>query len=141
MIEYDPEQVPEEKDFKPVPKGVYESEIIDANAMQSKAGNDMLRLNFLVTSDKGNTTRIYDYIVIPNTLFKLKSICRCLNMDFDGTLDEKELIGQRLKVEVSIEKGKDGYKDRNKIDKYIDGINSDTTPEKTPDVPDDDIPF
>ena len=109
--------------------------------MQSKAGNDMLRLNFLVTSDKGNTTRIYDYIVIPNTLFKLKSICRCLNMDFDGTLDEKELIGQRLKVEVSIEKGKDGYKDRNKIDKYIDGINSDTTPEKTPDVPDDDIPF
>ena len=141
MIEYDPTQVPEEKDFKPFPKGVYESEIIDADAMQSKAGNDMVRLNFVVTDDNGGTARIYDYIVIPNTLFKLKSICRCLNMDFDGTLDEKELIGQRLKVEVSIEKGKDGYKDRNKIDKYIDGINSDTTPEKTPDVPDDDIPF
>ena len=81
MIEYNPEDVKENNDYSPWEVGNYESEIIEAVAMESKAGNDMIRLNLMLTNDDGGTTRIYDYIVIPNTLFKLKSICRCFSME------------------------------------------------------------
>ena len=45
MIEYNPEDVTETNDYAPWEKGNYESEIIEADKMQSKAGNDMIRLN------------------------------------------------------------------------------------------------
>jgi len=141
MIEYNPEDATEANDFQPFPVGEYEAEVIEADQMVSKAGNDMIRLNLVVTNDKGGTTRIYDYIVIPNTLFKLKSICRCLSIEFDGTLDEQILVDQRMKVKVGIEKGDDKYPAKNRIDRYIDGIGSNSTPVETPTIPKDDIPF
>ena len=142
MIEYNPEDVPEENTFQPFPVGEYEAEVIEATAMKSKAGNEMIRLNLAVVNDKGNSTRIYDYIVIPNTLFKLKSICRCLNMEFSGTLDEQELVSQRLKIKLGIDKGDENYSPKNKVDRYVDGISADSAPaEATPLIPDDDVPF
>ena len=142
MIEYNPEDVPEENTFQPFPVGEYEAEVIEATVMKSKAGNEMIRLNLAVVNDKGNSTRIYDYIVIPNTLFKLKSICRCLNMEFSGTLDEQELVSQRLKIKLGIDKGDENYSPKNKVDRYVDGISADSAPaEATPLIPDDDVPF
>ena len=64
MIEYNPEDVKENNDYSPWEVGNYESEIIEAVAMESKAGNDMIRLNLMLTNDDGGTTRIYDYIMI-----------------------------------------------------------------------------
>ena len=142
MIEYNPEDATETNDFQPFPVGEYEAEVIEANQMVSKAGNDMIRLNLVVTNDKGGTTRIYDYIVVPKTLYKLKSICRCLSIKFDGTLDEQILVDKRMKVRVGIDKGDDKYPAKNRIDRYIEGIGSSSTPAETPTVPkDDDIPF
>jgi hypothetical protein len=146
MIEYNPEDVPETNDYAPWEKGNYESEIIEADKMQSKAGNDMIRLNLVVTNDIGGTTRIYDYVVIPNTLWKLKSLCRCFSIEFDGTLDEKTLIGRRIEIQVDIDKGNEKYPPKNIVKKYIDGIGVQPKVEKqevasTPPVPEDDIPF
>ena len=143
MLEYNPEDVQDEKTFDPWASGIYEGEIIEADSMQSKAGNDMVRLNVLCTNDDGNTTRIYDYIVVPSTLYKLKSICRCLNWDFSGTLDEQELVGQRFKVKLGIDKGSKEYPEpKNRIDRYVEGLTNSTPNVEKPIAPqDDDVPF
>jgi hypothetical protein len=142
MIEYNPEDILETNDYKPFPVGEYEAEIIEALQMKSKAGNDMVRLNIVVTNDNGSRTRIYDYIVFPNTLYKLKSLCRCLSMKFDGILDEQVLVDQRVIVRLGIDKGNDEYPAKNRIDRYIDGISSNSNPPvETPLVPKDVVPF
>tara|TARA_R110002110_G_scaffold258930_1_gene474705 strand:+ start:215 stop:643 length:429 start_codon:yes stop_codon:yes gene_type:complete len=142
MIEYNPEDVKENTSFEPWEKGIYEAEIIEAEKMQSKKGNDMIRLNVLVTDDDGKTTRIYDYIVIPSLLYKLKSICRCMNWEFDGTLDESTLVDTRYRVKLGIDKGNAEYPEpKNKIDKYVEGLTK-STPNVNPDMPKkDDVPF
>mgnify|MGYP003644239345 CR=1 FL=1 len=146
MIEYNPNDLKESNDYKPFPVGDYESEVLDANQMVSKSnGNDMIRLNHLVTNDDGGTTRIYDYIVIPNHLWKLKQICECLSMPFEGTMNEQDLVGKRLKIKLGIDKGNVEYpKPKNVVKKYLEGLGVTAKVEQvaTPAIPkDDDIPF
>ena len=142
MFEYNPEDMPDEKTFDPWGVGEYEAEIIESVSTTSKAGNNMLKLNFLVTNDNGGTTRIYDYIVAPSTLYKLDSLCKLFAINFDGTLDESLLIGKRLLVKLGVDKGNEKYPPKNKIDRYIKSLSATTSVAETPQkVDDDDIPF
>ena len=71
---FDPEKV-EEKNYICLPKGEYEVRIDDVVQKQSKAGNDMLELSLTAFTDEGQTVRMFDYIVNPSGLWKLKTIC------------------------------------------------------------------
>ena len=106
--------------------GEYECEIVGAEETVSKAGNDMLKLVICIYGNEGEQVRVYDYIVSPSTIYKLKSICRCCELEFDGILDEQLLIGRRMRVltKVEPERTVDGktYSERNSIVKYVSGI-------------------
>jgi len=130
-FEYNPKEV--ESEYAVLLSGEYECEIVGAVETVSKAGNDMIKLVLCVYGNEGQSeqVRVYDYIVSPNTLWKLKSICRCCDMKFDGVLDEQLLVGKRMNVLVKIEpertvNGKT-YSERNSIVKYVSGIGKQTT--------------
>ena len=138
-FEYDPKEVKSE--YAVLPNGEYECEIVGAVETVSRAGNDMIKLVLCVFGNEGEQVRVYDYIVSPSTLWKLKSICRCCEIEFDGILDEQLLIGRRMRVltKVDPERNVDGktYSERNSIAKYVSGIGNQTTKTDPPVVADD----
>ena len=150
-FEYNPKEVKSE--YALLANGEYECEIVDAEETVSKAGNDMLKLVICIYGNDGEQVRVYDYIVSPSTIYKLKSICRCCEIEFDGILDEQLLIGRRMRVLTKIEpertvEGKT-YAERNSIVKYVSGLGKKPTDIDPPVVPDDkdvkplpdDVPF
>ena len=150
-FEYNPKEVKSE--YALLANGEYECEIVDAEETVSKAGNDMIKLVLCIYGNDGEQVRVYDYIVNPNTIYKLKSICRCCGIEFDGILDEQLLIGRRMRVLTKIEpertvEGKT-YAERNSIVKYVSGLGKKPTDIDPPVVPDDkdvkplpdDVPF
>ena len=66
-----------------------------------------------------------------------------MSWEFTGTLEEKELVGNRFKVKLGIDKGTPEYPEpKNKIDRYVEGLMKIQTPNvKPPVVPVDDVPF
>jgi len=150
-FEYNPKEAKSE--YAVLPNGEYESEVVSAVETVSKAGNDMIKLVLCVYGNEGEQVRVYDYIVTPNTLWKLKSICRCCDINFDGILDEQLLVGKRMNVltKVEPERKVDGktYSERNSIVKYVSGIGNQSTVTDPPVEADDkdvkpkpdDIPF
>jgi len=144
MFEYDPKDG-EDKGFTVLPSGDYEIEIKNVLEKVSKAGNDMLELSICVYGNDGVESKVFDYIVNPATIYKLKSICRCVGFEFEGTIDEQLLIGKRMLANVSVRPPKDGYAERNEIKRYLSGMteaSSTATSEDLAVTPsDDDIPF
>ena len=150
-FEYNPKEVKSE--YAVLPSGEYECEIVGAVETVSKAGNDMIKLVLCVYGNDGEQVRVYDYIVSPNTLWKLKSICRCCDIEFDGILDEQLLVGKRMRVTIKVEPERqvDGktYSERNSVAKYVSGIGNQSTVTAPPVVTDDqdvqplpdDVPF
>jgi|TARA_R100000084_G_scaffold104099_3_gene60464 hypothetical protein len=135
---FDPEKV-EEKNYICLPKGEYEVRIDDVVQKQSKAGNDMLELSLTAFTDEGQKVRMFDYIVNPSGLWKLKTICNNVGIAFDGTLEEQLLVGKTLKAKVELRPASEKYPERNQVSAYIE-----TPVEKSGTVPqpvDDDIPF
>ena len=128
-FEYNPKEAKSE--YAVLPNGEYECEIVGAVNTVSKAGNDMIKLVLCVYGNEGEQVRMYDYIVSPSTLWKLKSICRCCEIEFDGILDEQLLVGRRMNVltKVEPERTVDGktYSERNSILKYVSGLGKQTT--------------
>tara|TARA_R110002051_G_C8617371_1_gene482772 strand:+ start:243 stop:692 length:450 start_codon:yes stop_codon:yes gene_type:complete len=147
-FEYNPKEVKSE--YALLPNGEYECEVVSAEETVSKAGNDMIKLVLCLYGNNAEQVRVYDYIVNPNGINKLKSICRCCDIAFDGILDEQLLVGKRMTVLAKIDpertvEGKT-YTERNSIDKYVSGIKQATTasaPTAAPDAkpPKDDVPF
>ena len=138
-FEYNQKEVKSE--YAVLSNGEYECEVVGAVETVSKAGNDMIKLVLCVFGNEGEQVRVYDYIVSPSTLWKLKSICRCCEIEFDGILDEQLLIGRRMRVltKVDPERNVDGktYSERNSIAKYVSGIGNQTTKTDPPVVADD----
>jgi len=138
-FEYNPKEAKSE--YAVLPNGEYESEIVSAIKTVSNAGNEMIKLVLCVYGNDGEQVRVYDYIVSPSTLWKLKSICRCCDIEFDGILDEQLLVGRRMRVltKVEPERKVDGktYSERNSIVKYVSGICKQSTDNDPPVVTDD----
>jgi len=150
-FEYNPKEVKTE--YAVLPNGEYECEIVGAVETVSKAGNDMIKLVLCVFGNEGEQVRVYDYIVSPSTLWKLKSICRCCDIKFDGILDEQLLVGRRMLVLTKVEPERKvddkTYSERNSIVKYVSGLGNQSPENDPPVVADDkeshqvpdDVPF
>jgi len=134
-FKYDPKDATEGS-FSCLPSGDYELEVLAVEEAVSKAGNDMLKLSLCAYGTDGEQVRLFDYIVNPASLWKLKSICRCCDITFDGTLDEQLLVGKRMKAKLRLRVATDKYPEKNEVVKYIEGVGS-----KSVDLPDSEVPF
>ena len=118
---YDPDKA-EEKNFICLPNGDYEIEIVNVEQKVSKAGNDMLELTINAYDEEGKKVQIFDYIVNPSGLWKLKKICDASSIEFTGEIEEQNLVGISMMAKVTVRKATDKYPERNQIADYLTGI-------------------
>lgn len=123
---YDPTQA-EEKNFICLPNGDYEIEIVNVEQKVSKAGNDMLELMINAYDQVGRKVQIFDYIVNPSGLWKLKKICNASGIEFTGEIEEQNLVGLSLMARVTLRKATEKYPERNQIADYLSGITKPTS--------------
>jgi hypothetical protein len=136
----------EEKKYICFPPGEYEIEINDAVVKTSKKGNEMIQLKITAFDGTGKKVFLYDYIVNPSGLDKLKKICRMFNLPFTGELEERLLIGKKMLAKLKLEPASEQYGESNKILDYLSPLNApqkqdENTVEKQSIIVDDDIPF
>jgi hypothetical protein len=106
-----------------LPEGIYDFEIIAAEEKTSKSGNDMIELKVNVFTDDGRPRTIFDYLLEMDGMnYKLRHAAVNCGMEeqyISGNLSAVDFVGRTGKAKVRIQKGKDGYPDRNQIADYL----------------------
>lgn len=104
-----------------IPPGVYPFEIFEAEEMQSKAGNDMIRLHLTVFVN-GSSRRLYDYL-LQSMERKLRNVAKELGLlsQYEaGELQAEYFAGKSGYCKVGIQKDKTGeWPDRNTVLDYV----------------------
>lgn len=119
-MRFDP--VPENELVNLIAPGEYDAEVAEAESFTSKNGNDGIKLKvrvFLADSQRV----IFDYLMsTPDSMFKVHNFCAAagiLEKYESGELRPVDCQDRAVMVKVGIEKGKDGYADKNKISSYV----------------------
>jgi hypothetical protein len=139
-----------------LPEGKYPASLATCEEGTSKSsGCPMLTLTFKVYTDKGGERTVYDYIVNPSTLWKMKRLAKALGKDAEfkaNTFQPADNIGANLTLELSMEED-DQYGDKNGVRGYEPstlGSTSRVSPPKGPvtagtagyePIQEEDIPF
>jgi hypothetical protein len=144
MFNFDPNDTNEDNNFECFPNGEYDCSVEFVESKISKAGNPMLELQVNLYTDGligQRIVRCFDYIVNPSGLWKLKSICRCCEWDFeDGKIDEQLIVGKRFRVKVKLIPATEQYPEKNQIVRYVSAITSTAVTTPTSQSDSDTIP-
>ena len=121
--------------------GQYAAVVKNATDKVSKSGNDMIELIVTVYGTNGTQVDVFDYLLSTDQWqWKVRHFCESAGIDYaKGELTSDECVDQNVKVNVAIDKGKDGYADKNKIADYLPRA-TEVAVSAAP-VKDDDIPF
>jgi len=138
------------------PKGTYDFEVVSASDEVSKSGNDMIKLVLKVYDASGNSQMVWDYL-LEAMAAKLVHACDALGLNdrYDsGELDASDFDGKAGQVILYIQKGQNGYPDKNAVADYVRPKGGAAAHAVTPRVPaavaarakgggdiDDEIPF
>lgn len=105
-----------------LPKGWYPCTIAEAEEKTSKKGNEMIELNVRVYKESGGFNFIRDYLMDNEAsaagLRHCSDMCGALADYEKGELKPVLLIDREGWVKIGVEKGKDGYPDKNRIFDY-----------------------
>lgn len=102
-------------------RGDYTFEIVASEEEVSQAGNLMFRLKLKVSRPDGATRTVTDYL-LPMLEGKFRACCvACGLLDKynTGDMSAHDFIGKRGWLRLGVEKGKDGYPDRNVVLYYL----------------------
>ena len=85
-------------DFKLLPDGEYKFEVKAAEVVQTKKGDDMLKVRSAVVDDDEYTgVCIFDqFVLVEQCLWSLKAFEQSLGMSFGDGFDETDLIGEEF---------------------------------------------
>jgi hypothetical protein len=113
-------------------KGVYDFEIVGAEEKTSATGgNIMIDLKVKLTRPDG-AARVITAYVLPKrmeTLRNAAAACGLLDRYDGGSLSDADFQGKRGKLKLGIEKGKNGYPDRNIVADWLSApVNDNTAP-------------
>ena len=114
-------------------KGVYDFEILDALEKTSKAGNTMIELKVKVSNGNGGRV-LADYLLAetPEKLLHCASACGMADRYETGSLSDGDFRGKRGKLKLTVEKGKNGFPDRNVVADYVSAKSQGWTPDRLP---------
>jgi hypothetical protein len=103
-------------------KGAYPFEIVDAAEKVSQSGgNPMIELKVRVTRPDGTSRVLPDYLVAQR-IEKLRNAAAAtglLDRYEAGSLSDVDFRGKRGRLKLAIEKGKNGFPDRNVVADYL----------------------
>ena len=123
----------EQRDEFPVLQpGEYDFEVENATHKKSaSSGNDMWEVELKFEQKDGPDVKIWEYFLEVAEDWandKFVNFFNCIGISFDDTDDMKKAIGEVGKAKVKIEKGKNGYSDRNKVTYWIPKKSGDDLP-------------
>lgn len=106
-----------------LPEGVYDFEIMEAVEKLSKGGNDMIALKIAVYGPNGNARYVFDYLLeVEGMSYKIRhaaDACGILEKYEAGEVTADDFKNKTGKLKLFIQKGKDGYADKNSVRDYI----------------------
>lgn len=113
------------RDFSPMPKGEYTIKCVEAESKDTKSGGQMIAATFEVVGDQFDGRKIWNNFNIHNSSEVAQKIgreqvaswARACGKPNATSVDE--LLERKFKASVDIEKGKDGYADKNRIVGYV----------------------
>jgi hypothetical protein len=122
-----------EREFALIPNGKYRATITSAEKLQSKANSQNHYLELVIEIDS-QSSRIWDRLNLWNknvnavnaSVSRLNQIASALGLQRVG--DSDEILHKQIGVEVGIDKGNNGYADKNNITKYFSAKDSDAPP-------------
>jgi hypothetical protein len=101
------------------PDGEYSAEVVKAEELTSKKGNQMLKITFRVYN--GERVMMVDDYIIDTALDKLYSLCASagqIELYYAGDVTADVLPGWGCRVKLGSER-QEGYEPRNKIKAYV----------------------
>lgn len=103
------------------PEGVYKAHIEKMFEKTSKAGNEMIEVIFVCRDRERGEMKVWDYIVIPKGLWKLKKIADAIGKPAafeSGNFNANDYVGENLQLELALDR-RVGYADRNAVAEYL----------------------
>lgn len=113
------------RDYSPLPKGEYVLSCVDAEVKATKSGGEMISATFEVLSGQHTGRKIWNNFNIHNKSEAAQRIgreqvaswARACGKPNANSFDD--LIDRKFKASVDIEKGSNGYSDKNRIVGYV----------------------
>lgn len=106
-----------------IPDGEYDAEIAAAEEAESKKGNAMMKLTVRVWAGGGGPRTVFDYIVDPHSIWKLKQIAAAIGKQdvFEsGDMGPGEIAGESVRVAIKTQKDRTGqFEDKNVVARYL----------------------
>lgn len=135
--------------FRLWPRGIYDYEVLDAKDRVSKSGNDMIELKLKIINAEGKERQIFDYLVeVEAMAYKIRHFASasCLLPTYEqGELCANDCLQTSGRLQLGIQKGKDGYPDKNTVQDYVPTVEgaarAPLIASKAPEDMDDEIPF
>lgn len=123
----------------PLPAGVYDFEVLEADNAVSKSGNDMIAMVLTVYDDDGRTRKVKDWLLpsIPHKLKRAAYTCGLGKSYEAGMLDAEDFRGRPGKVKLKVERDVTGkYADKNAVQDYVmpDAASAHRAPPKGDDI-------
>lgn len=126
--------------------GIYNFEVMDALETQSKAGNDMLKLQLKVFMEDGRERIVFDYLLeaLQYKLGHFAEVIGMVNKYNEGALSAEDCFGKSGQLKIGIQSDKTGqYGDRNTVLDYVMPLEKkmDAVKNDSKDFVDSEIPF
>lgn len=121
-MRFTPKTEKEIQEMNLISPGIYDFEVISASDKMSKTGNEMIELKIKIWDINNQERIIFDYLLEAMS-FKLRHFAEAtglLQKYESGMLLAKDCLGKSGKVEIIIQKDKNGqYGDKNAVKDYI----------------------
>lgn len=113
------------RDYSPIPKGEYTIKCTDAETKTTRSGGEMIAATFEVVGGEYDGRKVWNNYNIHNDSEKAQKIgreqvaswARACGKPNASSFDE--LLERKFIASIDIEKGKDGYADKNRIVGYV----------------------
>lgn len=108
------------KDFPVLEPGDYVFQVQNAEHTTSQSGNWMWKLQLRFEQENGNDVTVFDYLVENDrNMWKFNAYLDSIGSKLTDTSKLGDTIGEIGRASVEVEKGTNGYADRNRVKRYI----------------------
>ena len=108
------------KDFPLLEPGEYLFQVQNAEHTTSSTGNWMWKLQLRFEQENGNDVTVFDYLVENDrNMWKFNAFLDSIGSKLTDTSKLGDTIGEIGRASVEVEKGTNGYADRNRVKRYI----------------------
>ncbi len=108
------------KDFPVLEPGDYTFQVMDAVHTTSQSGNWMWKLQLRFEQADGPDVTVFDYLVENDkNMWKFNTFLDSIGSKLEDTSKLADTIGEIGKASVEVEKGTNGYSDRNRVKRYL----------------------